>query len=47
MKILLGEVILKLIYNSDWQTIKDDISLNIPRNYTFKLVVSKLVNYFF
>ena len=45
MEIFTGELNLKLPDNPGWKIIKGGMSFNIPKNSSFKVKVSKLINY--
>ena len=45
MEIFTGELDLKLPDNSGWKIIKEGMSFNVPKNSSFKVKVSKLINY--
>ena len=45
MEIISGKLNLKLKDNNDWQLISDGMDFNIPKNSSFKVKVSELVNY--
>ena len=45
MEIMSGKLNLKLQNDEDWKSIKDGMSFNIPKNYSFKVEVLELVNY--
>ena len=45
MEIFTGELDLKLPDNPGWKIIKGGMNFNIPKNSSFKVKVSKLINY--
>ena len=45
MEIFTGELDLKLLDNPEWKIIKGGMSFNVPKNSSFKVKVSELINY--
>ena len=45
IEICTGELNLKLLDNPEWKIIKGGMSFNVPKNSSFKVKVSKLINY--
>ena len=45
MEIITGKLSFKVDGTEDWQFIKEGMSFNVPKNSSFKVKVSELVNY--